>query len=71
MIIYDPKLASLTLYTLELFFESVNESKIVYNSLSILTISIAPSASVFVEQYCPNPTMPENISETQSYLNNK
>lgn len=53
---------------LELLFESVNESNIVYNSFNIFTIFIAPSASVFAEQYCPNPTIPEKSSVTQTYL---
>lgn len=59
-----------TLYTFEFLLESVSESKIVYSSFSILTIFIAPSASVCAAQYWLKPTMPENKSVTQSYLMN-
>lgn len=56
----------LTLYTFRLRLESVRASKTVYSSLSIFTIFMAPSGSVLAAQYWPKPTMPENISVTES-----
>lgn len=47
---------------------SHSASNIVYNSFSILTIFIAPSASVLAAQYLAKPTIPENSNVTQSYL---